>query len=123
MTLLALFLIFCAGHAFAVRFNVTADYKRYDRYRQALIAKGNVTVRGTDFRVQSPYVIIYYADDKIVAMDKFVLEREGYKITGSSMEYYPYQEIGNADHIRVDFGETYLGGRYMTMDGEKFELL
>lgn len=114
--------VFCvfSGTAFAI--DITADYKHYDKYRDVLIAKGNVVVTGIDFRIESPYVIRYFKDDKIVAMDKFVFERAGYRVAGNNLEYNYSTGSGNAERIRINFGETFLGGRYMTMSNDKFEL-
>ena len=109
-----------AEYAFAI--DITADYKRYDRYRDVLIAKGNVVVTGKDFRIESPYVIRSFKDDKIIAMDKFTFEREGYRITGSNLEYSFASVTGNAERIRINFGQTFLGARYMTISPDKFEL-
>jgi len=106
----------------AASISITADYKHYDKYRDVLIAKGNVIVKGEDFVIESPYVIRHFKDEKIVAMDKFEFEREGYRISGSNLEYYYVQRSGNADKVRVNFGETFLGGRYMTISKDKFEI-
>lgn len=115
-------LITCSGYCYAASIKITADYKHYDRYRNVLIAKGNVVVTGPDFRITSPYVIRYYDDDKILAMDKFEFEKEGYKISGSNLEYYYWLGTGNAEKARINFGETFLGCRYMNMTSDDFEL-
>jgi hypothetical protein len=120
LILLLFFLSF--GNCYAVKVKITADYKHYDKYRDAQICKGNVIVQGDNFRIESPYVIRYFKDDKIIAMDRFTFEKEGYKIAGTNMEYYFNKETGNADKIRINFGETFLGGRYMTMDQDKFHI-
>jgi hypothetical protein len=112
----------CCGYCYGQNISITADYTHYDKYRDVLIAKGHVVVKGPDFRIQSPYVIRYFKDEKIQAMDRFVFEKEGYSIAGSSMEYYYWKNTGNAERVRIDFGETFLGGRYMTLDPDKFEI-
>ena len=115
-------LILCSSQAFSAPIEITADYKHYDKYRDVLIAKGNVVVKGSDFRIEAPYIIRYFKDEKIVAMDKFTFEREGYRISGSNLEYNYLEGSGNGEKIRINFGETYLGARYMTMVKDKFEL-
>lgn len=120
--LLVIIYILCTGPCFAAKVNISADYKHYDKYRNVLIAKGNVVVTGPDFKIESPYVIRYFNDEKIVAMDKFIFEREGYRVSGSNIEYYYWNKTGNADKVRINFGETFLGGRYMTISQDKFEL-
>lgn len=114
--------LYCASGAFGARITITADYKHYDKYRDVLIAKGNVVVQGADFRIESPYVMRYFKDEKLVAMDKFMFEREGYRISGTNLEYVYGNQSGNADKIRINFGETFLGARYMTFTKDKFEL-
>ena len=115
-------LIFLQGSCYAAKLNITADYKQYEEFRDVLIAKGNVVVEGPDFRIESPYVIRYFKDDKIMAMDKFEFEKEGYRVSGSSLEYYYWKNAGNAENIRINFGKTFLGARYMAMSKDKFEL-
>lgn len=114
--------VLCCGNCYAAKVTITADYTKYDKYRDVLIAKGNVIVKGPDFQIESPYVIRYFKEGKIWAMDRFVFKKEGYVISGSSMEYYYLQDTGNAERVRINFGETFLGGRYMTMDPDKFEI-
>jgi hypothetical protein len=118
----AAFIMLAASNSLAVRIKITADYTHYDKYRDVLIAKGNVKVTGPDFNLESPYVIRHFKDEKIVAMDKFTLEREGYRISGSQLEFYYTKGTGNAERVRINFGETFLGGRYMTMDNDKFTM-
>lgn len=115
-------IIVCCGSCYGQRITITADYTHYDKYRDVLIAKGNVVVKGPDFRIESPYVIRYFRDEKISAMDQFIFEKEGYRIAGSSLEYHYSKNTGNAEKARINFGETFLGGRYMTMDPDKFEI-
>lgn len=115
-----LFLSF--GCSYAATIKISADYKHYDRYRDVLIAKGNVVVTGPNFRIESPYVIRYFKDEKILAMDKFEFEKEGYRISGSSLEYYYLKNSGNAEKVRLNFGKTFFGARYMVMGNEKFEM-
>ena len=115
-------LIFLQGSCYAAKLNITADYKHYDEFRDVLIAKGNVVVEGPDFRIESPYVIRYFKDEKLMAMDKFEFEKEGYRVSGSSLEYYYWKNSGNAENIRINFGKTFLGARYMAMSKDKFEL-
>ncbi len=117
-----LFCALCCSQSYGQKVTITADYTHYDKYRDVLIAKGNVVVKGPDFRIESPYVIRYFRDEKIWAMDQFIFEKEGYRISGSSMEYYYWKNAGNAEKIRINFGETFLGGRYMTMSPDKFEI-
>jgi hypothetical protein len=117
-----LILLLSSNACYSATIKITADYKHYDKYRDVLIAKGNVVVEGPDFKIMSPYVIRYFKDDKIVAMDRFEMEKEGYRIAGSSIEYYYWKEAGNADKIRINFGETFIGGRYMTITPDKFEI-
>ena len=114
--------ILCYGYCYAASIRITADYTHYDKYRDVLIAKGNVVVKGPDFRIESPYVIRYFKDEKIVAMDSFAFEKEGYRITGSTMEYYYWKNEGNAEKAKINFGETFLGCRYMTFDNDIFEM-
>jgi len=120
--LLLIIFILCYGSCYAAKLNITADYKHYDEFRDVLIAKGNVVVEGPDFRIESPYVIRYFKDEKIMAMDKFEFEKEGYRVSGSSLEYYYWKNSGNAENIRINFGKTFLGARYMSMSKDKFEL-
>jgi hypothetical protein len=116
-------IVWCCGYCYGLNnITITADYTHYDKFRDVLIAKGHVTVKGPDFRIRSPYVIRYFKDEKIAAMDQFIFEKEGYIVSGSSMEYYYLKNTGNAEKVRIDFGETFLGGRYMTMDPDKFEI-
>jgi len=115
-------LLILSNSCSAANIDITADYKHYDKYRDILIAKGNVVVKGSDFKIESPYVIRYFKDEKITAMDKFTFEREGYRVSGSNLEYYYWNKTGNADKVRINFGETYLGGRYLTISKDKFEL-
>lgn len=114
--------ILCYGSCRAATINITADYKHYDKYRDVLIAKGNVVVTGPGFKIQSPYVIRYFKDEKILAMDRFEFDKAGYRMSGSVLEYYYWKNTGNAEKVRVNFGNTYLGARYMTMDKDKFEM-
>jgi hypothetical protein len=122
-TIFILLVILRAGDCFcASPVSITADYKHYDKYRDVLIAKGNVVVNGADFKIESPYVIRYFKDDKVIAMDKFVYEREGYRISGNSMEYNYKLGTGNAEKVRINYGETFVGARYMTIDPDNFEM-
>ena len=120
--LLLIIFILCYGSCYAAKLNITADYKHYDEFRDVLIAKGNVVVEGPDFRIESPYVIRYFKDEKIMAMDKFEFEKEGYRVSGSSLEYYYWKNSGTAENVRINFGKTFLGARYMAMSKDKFEL-
>jgi hypothetical protein len=120
--LLLVVLIFCNGYCYASTIKITADYKHYDKYRNVLIAKGNVIVESPDFRVRSPYVIWYIKDEKIMAMDKFEFEKEGYRISGNSLEYHYEKGTGNAETVRVNFGNTFLGARDMALSKDKFEM-
>ncbi len=122
LLVLACLIIACCGRCYGQKITITADYTHYDKYRDVLIAKGNVVVKGPDFRIESPYVVRYFKDEKIWAMDQFKFEKEGYRISGSSMEYYYWKNSGNAEKIRINFGETFFGGRYMTMSDDKFEI-
>jgi hypothetical protein len=120
--LLVAIFILCNGYSYAATLKITADYKHYDKYRDVLIAKGNVVVEGSDFRIESPYVIRYFKDDKIMAMDKFEFEKEGYRISGSALEYYYWKNTGNAEKIRVNFGKTFMGAREVAIGKDKFEM-
>lgn len=116
--------ILTKNHTFAAAWEVDidADYSYNDKIREVIIAKGNVKARANDFYLESPYVKYYYNEKKIVAEDRFFIDIEGYRISGSRLEYNYRENTGVASIVRINFGDTYLGANYMTINNEKMEL-
>jgi hypothetical protein len=119
--LLALIFL-CYGYSYASTLNITADNKVYDKDTDILTAKGTVTVEGHDFRIISQDVIQYFKEDKIIVSGNFEFEKEGYRVSGSSLVYYYERNEGKAKNVRVNFGETFLGSKDLVISNEAFEM-
>ncbi|MFC1767194.1 hypothetical protein ACFLZ2_01385 [Candidatus Margulisiibacteriota bacterium] len=102
--------------------DIDADYSYNDKVRNVLIAKGHVKAKGKDFYLESPYVKYYYKENKIVAEDRFFIDIEGYRVSGSKLEYYYRKKTGVAGIVRINFGNTFLGGSYMTIGKGKMKV-
>ena len=95
----------------------------YNKLRKVVEAFGDVTVMGDGFNVTSTYVKYYPAVKLLVSEDQFVMEIEGYKIGGSRLEYNVVTKAGNVMIVRINFGQTFLGGSFMRMDKGEYDIL
>lgn len=114
--------IILTGSCYAATIKITADTKYYDKKSDVMIASGNVVVEGPDFRVICQSVIQYFKDDRIFVADNFEMEREGYRFSGKELRYSYFEKVGSAKNVRVNFGETFLGGGFMIISEDKLDI-
>jgi len=113
---------FCSAAVYEDNYiKIYATSVTYNRLRRMYEATGSVSVKGPDFRVSSPYVKYYPDTRTFVADDKFTMDLEGkaYRIFGRRLEYNLAEKTGNAMLVRINFGETFLGGSFMKIDREE----
>jgi len=95
----------------------------YNKLRKIVEATGDVSVKGADFRVKGQYVKYFPATKMLIAEDQFNMEIDEYRIAGSRLEYNVVTKDGNIMIVRINFGETFLGGSFMKMDEDKYDIL
>jgi hypothetical protein len=102
---------------------IWAQKVTYNKYRKVVEAVGKVSVKTDEFRIDSPYVKYFPDTKKLVADDKFTMQINAYKIYGSRLEYNIASKTGSVMIVRINFGETFLGGSFMKINNGKFDIL
>jgi len=103
--------------------SITADELTYNKFRGLYEATGDVTIIGENIKVTTSYARYYPATKSVVVDELFVAEVDAYKISGSRLEYNFASDSGNAMIVRINFGQTYLGGSFMKIDSDRYNIL
>ena len=103
--------------------SITAQSISYNKPRNMIEAVGSVVINGKDFKISSSYAKYYPLNKNIIVEEQFLMEIEAYKISGSRLEYNAATGIGNVLIVRINFGQTFLGGSFMRMEEDQYNIL
>lgn len=103
--------------------SVTAAEITYNKLRGLYEVTGDVTIWAEGMKITTNYARYYPATKSVIVDDQFLMEVDAYRISGSRLEYNFAEKTGNAMIVRINFGETFLGGSFMKMDEDSYNIL
>jgi hypothetical protein len=102
---------------------IYAQSLTYNKARGVYEAIGDVSIKIDDYRISGIYAKYFPATSKLVVEDQLIMEIDAYRVSASRLEFDVKKKEGSAMIVRINYGENFLGGSFMRIDEDKFDIL